>query len=248
MPSLPATHSPEEPDVEGQSGAPPPGREVLALEMPPQDATSTSDPDQDALDPKEEKAIEVLEKVFARRRQGEADEQKRLLEDESFVIGEAAKRLTGVSLLSASSDRRLLIAHHLQDFFAALPLPPDLDSATRASLRREALTMLLKLCPQDDIERMLLVQLIASHMASMACFARMAAPDTSPVLAAQALGQAQKMSRLFLDIERAFRQRRKGLGAPESSNHKVEAKELASMILSLLRSKGITFDDDDASP
>ena len=65
--------------------------------------------------------------------------------------------------------------------------------------------MLLKLCPQDDIERMLLFQLIASHMASMACFARMAAPDTSRQLAAQALGQAQKMSRLFLDIERTGR-------------------------------------------
>ena len=48
---------------------------------------------------------------------------KRLLEDETFMIREAAKRLTGVSLLANSSDKRLLVAHHLQDFFAALPLP-----------------------------------------------------------------------------------------------------------------------------
>ena len=108
--------------------------------------------------------------------------------------------------------------------------------------------MLLKLCPRDDIERMLLVQLIASHMASMACFARMAAPDTSRQLAAQALGQAQKMSRLFLDIERAFRRRRKDLGVPERPNPKVDPKELADTILMMLRSRGVIFDDDDASP
>lgn len=249
MPSSPATNSPEEFDIEGPpSGPSPPGGEVLALEVPSHDDTSSSETDEVALDPKEEKALALLGKVFARRTQNEADEETRLLEDETFMIREAAKRLTGVSLLANSSDKRLLVAHHLQDFFAALPLPPDLDSATRQSLRREALTMLLKLSPQDDIERMLLVQLIASHMTSMACFARMAAPDTSQERAAQAVGQAQKMSRLFLDIESAFRRRRKDLGVPASANQKVDPKRFADMILSLLRSEGITFDDVDASP
>lgn len=72
--------------------------------------------------------------------------------------------------------------------------------------------MFLKLGPQDDIERMPLMQLIASHMATMKCFTSTAAAETSPEHAAQAMNQLQQMSRIFLDIERAFRQRRKQLG------------------------------------
>ena len=55
MPRSPAIHSPEEPDVKNPSGASPPGGEVLAPEVAPQDDTSLSDPDQDALDPMEKK-------------------------------------------------------------------------------------------------------------------------------------------------------------------------------------------------
>ena len=108
--------------------------------------------------------------------------------------------------------------------------------------------MLLKFGPQDDIERMLLIQLIASHMASMTCFSRAASPEASPELAAQALGQAQKMSRLFLDLERAFRQRRKQLGQPERNDAKIDPKDLARRILFILAGKGIFLDDEDASP
>ncbi|WP_413717301.1 hypothetical protein [Silicimonas sp. MF1-12-2] len=239
MSRAPDPDHPEEPDHEII-----PSPEVLELERPAaaEDAADAGDD----LSPKERKALELLKRTFAHRNEQADADAKRRLEDEAFLIRMAAQRLTGLSLLSSPKDAKVLVVHHLTEFFAALPMPPGLDAHLRAALRREALTMLLKLGPQDDIERMLLMQLIASHMASMTCFARMSAPGTSPELAAQAMGLAQKMSRLFLDIERAFRQRRGQIGHPGPPSPRHDPKLHAEMILDFLKDEGIEFDDDDA--
>jgi hypothetical protein len=220
---------------------------VLALDEVPPDPASAGGPEKDALSPNQQKALAILERVFIKRNDDAEAEQRRRLADESYVIRQAAANLIGVSLLSGDGDRRLLITHHLREFYAALPMPPGLDASTKAALRREALTMLLKLGPQDDIERMMISQMIASHWTSMACFGRAAAPETSPARVMQAQNQAQKLSRLFLDIERALRQRRKQLGVPARSKPPVDPKSMANDILRLLEIEGITFDDDDPS-
>ena len=200
-----------------------------------------------SLTPKEQQALKVLILALNRPKE-EAEKNLQLrLENESFVIQSAARHLTGLALTSSPTDQRLLVAHHLKDFFSALSLPPALDAAARQALRLEALTMLLKFGPQDDIERMLLIQLIASHFASVTCFSRASDPDTSPELVAQSLGQAQKMSRLFLDLERAFRLRRKQLGQPEHNDETFDPKDMAHRILFMLAEEGIFFDDEYAS-
>jgi len=242
MSHTPASTFQKEPDHETI-----PSSSVLAL-----DQSATAEDDKATaqkinLTAKEKQAIKVLGEVLNRRSEEAKKSLQRRLEDENFVIQKAAQQLTGLALTSSPSDQRFLIAHHLKEFFAALSLPPGLDAPSREALRLEALTMLLKFGPQDDFERMLLIQLIASHMASMTCFSRAAAPEASPELAAQALGQAQKMSRLFLDLERSFRQRRKQLGQPKRDDATNDPKDLARRVLFFLAGKGIFLDDEDAS-
>lgn len=224
--------------------APAPGQAVKAAKVEDDKAKAL----EANLTATERQALKVFSEARKRQEEEAEEDLQNRIQDESLVIQQAARNLTGLALTSDPVERRFLVAHHLREFFAAIAMPPGLDAPSRQALRQEALTMLLKLGPQDDIERMLLIQLIASYIASTTCFSRAAAPEASPEIAAQALSQAQKMSRLFLDIERAFRQRRKQLGQPERHDTKLDPKDLARRIIFMLAERGVFFDDKDASP
>ena len=205
----------------------------------------TGEPVESDLTPLEQRALDILGKYLGHRERAIQDSARQLLRDETQLIKIAARNLTGVSILSEETDTCLVLRYRLTEFFAAIPMPPGASIEDRKALRLEALTMLLKLCPQDEAERMLLTQMIASYFASMSCFARAASGEASPELRGQSLVQAQKMSRLYLDIERAFMMRRKAFGAPDPDALVTSPKEIAQLVLTMFKQRGLSLQDDE---
>ena len=203
----------------------------------------TSAPDDSAerefreLEPLEQKAMQLFD--FSRRRIKEDAERRRkdLLQNEGEVLRMAAERLTGVAVDAGSGDHRHVIRVHLQDFMSAIPMPPGLSPSLIASYQRDAVVMLLRLDPRDDLERMLVSQMIASHFAAMECFR--AATSVAPKDRALHYSLANKMMGAFQRLEASYRKRRPSSPPTETE---YDMKEFAGMLLDLLQCEGIDVD------